>query len=148
MAHAVVRRTNEIGIRMALGAERRNIIWMVLKESLVLVGTGTGDWSARLMGRGSIDLQPAFWLEPQRSNYAYHIGNVVDSGGGFGWLSAGPKSIARRSVGGAAIRMMEIADCQLPIADCNSAKLQFSRDTSADGPRSEGNRQLAIGNWK
>ena len=40
MAHAVVRRTNEIGIRMALGAERRNIIWMVLKESLMLVGLG------------------------------------------------------------------------------------------------------------
>jgi len=40
MAHAVVRRTNEIGIRMALGAERRNIIWMVLKESLLLVAIG------------------------------------------------------------------------------------------------------------
>jgi len=40
MAHAVVRRTNEIGIRMALGAERGNIIWMVLKDSLVLVIIG------------------------------------------------------------------------------------------------------------
>jgi predicted permease len=40
MAHAVVRRTNEIGVRMALGAERRDIVWMVLKESLMLVGFG------------------------------------------------------------------------------------------------------------
>ena len=40
MAHAVVRRTNEIGIRMALGADRRDIVWMVLKESLLLVGIG------------------------------------------------------------------------------------------------------------
>ncbi|HEV7747774.1 MAG TPA: ABC transporter permease [Pyrinomonadaceae bacterium] len=40
MAHAVVRRTNEIGIRMALGAERSHIIWMVLKESLMLVAIG------------------------------------------------------------------------------------------------------------
>lgn len=40
MAHAVVRRTNEIGIRMALGAERGHIIWLVLKESLLLVAIG------------------------------------------------------------------------------------------------------------
>jgi predicted permease len=40
MAHAVVRRTNEIGIRMALGAERRNIVWMVLRDSLILVVLG------------------------------------------------------------------------------------------------------------
>jgi predicted permease len=40
MAHAVVRRTNEIGIRMALGAERSNIIWMVLRDSLILVVLG------------------------------------------------------------------------------------------------------------
>ena len=40
MAHAVVRRTNEIGIRMALGAERRDIVWMVLKESLMLIAVG------------------------------------------------------------------------------------------------------------
>jgi predicted permease len=40
MTHAVVRRTNEIGIRMALGADGRKIIWMVLKESLLLVALG------------------------------------------------------------------------------------------------------------
>jgi predicted permease len=40
MAHAVVRRTQEIGIRMALGAERRSIVWMVLRDSLVLVLLG------------------------------------------------------------------------------------------------------------
>jgi predicted permease len=40
MAHAVVRRTNEIGIRMALGAERTAIIWMVMRDSLQLVVLG------------------------------------------------------------------------------------------------------------
>jgi predicted permease len=40
MAHGVVRRTNEIGIRMALGARSGNIAWMVLRETLYLVLAG------------------------------------------------------------------------------------------------------------
>jgi ABC-type antimicrobial peptide transport system permease subunit len=40
MSYAVTRRTNEIGIRMALGAERSRVLWMVMRESLMLVGAG------------------------------------------------------------------------------------------------------------
>lgn len=40
LAYAVTRRTPEIGIRMALGAQRGEVLWMVLKESAILCVAG------------------------------------------------------------------------------------------------------------
>lgn len=64
MAHGVARRTNEIGIRMALGAKGGNIAWMVMRETLVLViaglalGVPTALLSARLIQTQLFGMSP------------------------------------------------------------------------------------------
>ena len=40
IAYSVVRRTGEIGVRMALGAQRGRVRWMILRESLILLVIG------------------------------------------------------------------------------------------------------------
>jgi predicted permease len=64
MAHGVVRRTNEIGIRVALGASRTNIVLMVLREtfSLVLAGMLIGIPTALVAAR--VVSNQLFGLEP------------------------------------------------------------------------------------
>jgi putative ABC transport system permease protein len=42
LSYVVTQRTNEIGIRMALGAGRGNVLWMILRQGLVLTIAGIG----------------------------------------------------------------------------------------------------------
>ena len=53
MAFAVAQRTNEIGLRLALGASRLNVVWLILQEASLLAGVGLaiGMAGSALVGR-------------------------------------------------------------------------------------------------
>ena len=64
MSYTVSRRTREIGIRIALGAERYSVVWLVLREVafLTIIGIGLGLPSA--LGLSQLVRSQLFGIEP------------------------------------------------------------------------------------
>jgi len=74
ISYMVVRRRNEIGVRIALGAGKINILVMILREALILLAiglaAGTGSLLSRETRRGpcssgsSRSIRPPWFLRP------------------------------------------------------------------------------------
>jgi predicted permease len=52
MSYAVAGRTSEIGLRMALGAQRGSVLWLIFRESLLLVLVGVAIGLPAIFGAG------------------------------------------------------------------------------------------------
>ena len=64
MSYNVTSRTNEIGIRMALGQERSAVVCMVMRESLTLVAIGVLIGLATAWGAGRLTSSLLYGLSP------------------------------------------------------------------------------------
>jgi predicted permease len=67
MSYAVARRTGEIGIRMALGAGARSVVWMVLREVLALTAAGLAIGIPACLLASKLVKSFLFGLEPNDS---------------------------------------------------------------------------------
>src|SRR6185295_5297433 len=64
IAYSVTQRSSEIGLRMALGASRRSVLWMILRQGLILaviglvVGLAAAAGATRLLTTMLFEVQP------------------------------------------------------------------------------------------
>jgi predicted permease len=64
LAYAVARRTNEIGIRLALGATKTGVVWMILREAFTLAGGGILIGIPAVLAIGKVAGASLYGIEP------------------------------------------------------------------------------------
>jgi ABC-type antimicrobial peptide transport system permease subunit len=110
MAYAVSQRTHEIGIRMALGADRRDVLRMILRQGMLLVALGV---ALGLVGAYVLTKYLESWMNLSRRE------EMIEQGGDLNchtWIAHQLSSHSRGNEN-LAIQMLEqmqvIDDCQI-----------------------------------
>ena len=116
IAYSVAQRTREIGIRMALGAQRADVLKMILRQSMIIIGVGL-----------TIGLVGAFALTRWMGSLLYGVSAhdlsihglvlMFRRGGTDRKLHPGAASNGGRSDGGVALRISENW-AKAPISRC------------------------------
>ena len=78
LAYRVSRRSAEIGVRMALGAQRQQVVWMVLRGSLILTAAGVAAGIPLAMAAGRGLESSLYGMKPLNlASYLFAIGGVA-----------------------------------------------------------------------
>jgi ABC-type antimicrobial peptide transport system permease subunit len=89
MSYNVSRRTREIGIRMAMGAHRKEVLGLVLRESMWLVVIGIGIGVAGSLAAGRLVASQLYGLAPNDiPTIAAAIGMMLGVSAAAGYLPA------------------------------------------------------------
>jgi predicted permease len=64
LSYAVARRTSEIGMRMALGARRTSVLWLILREILLLVAIGIAIGTPAALAGSTLVAKLIYGLSP------------------------------------------------------------------------------------
>jgi ABC-type antimicrobial peptide transport system permease subunit len=89
MAHTVAARTGEIGIRMTLGARGLQVEWMVVREALLLAGTGAIVGVPLALASGQLARGLLYGLEPSdQVVFAASLGIMIVVSAAAAWIPA------------------------------------------------------------
>jgi ABC-type antimicrobial peptide transport system permease subunit len=65
MSYTMQRRTGEIGVRLALGTARSSVLWLVIRETLLLAGAGAATGLALAIAGMHMVTSFLFGLSPE-----------------------------------------------------------------------------------
>ena len=105
MSYNVARRTGEIGIRMALGAQRSRVLWMVLREVVLLAAAGVAISVPAALAASRLVESFLFGMKANRSRGPDRSRGDAGGGGAAGRLPTGPPCVPHRSDGRAPARV-------------------------------------------
>jgi predicted permease len=89
MSYNIARRTGEIGIRMALGAQRASVVWMVLREVLVLAAVGLAIGIPTAVGASKLVASFLFGMQPNDPlALTLAVGTLLSAALLAGWFPA------------------------------------------------------------
>ena len=133
LAGEVARRTPEIGLRMALGAERAHVRWMVIRQSLLVVAAGLLLGIPAAIGGTRVLTGTVFGLSPADPGSLALAAAAYRDGRRGGRLPARPSRIARRprrspcgwSKRGSAVRGIEEASLQTSFTSAPTSTSQL-----------------------